>query len=229
MTSSPGTIGVPCADLARHTAFTYSLSTLIQPEGTVLRMQRSANICENLNAIIRELEGDWLWVLGDDHVFEPDLLMRLLAHDVDIVVPMCWKRMAPFALVAYMEEGETVLPDGETYPLWKPLAAHELPEHGLVPIDGAGGAGMLIKRHVLEALRDPWFENSTGSYVNEDVNFCLKAREAGFKVLLDVEAQLGHIGTFEIWPHRNDETAGFLLKFGNGNQIFVSSETRQVA
>jgi GT2 family glycosyltransferase len=57
---------------------------------------------------------------------------------------------------------------------------------------------MLVKRGVFESLEYPWFrpiEKRIGNMVDfttEDVSFCLRARERGWKVLADMEVKVGH-------------------------------------
>jgi hypothetical protein len=71
----------------------------------------------------------------------------------------------------------------------------------LIEVDATGMAFTLIKRRVFETLLDPWFEfdtmpgNEPYEY-GEDVTFCLRARKAGFKVVVRPDCVVGHIGTF---------------------------------
>jgi hypothetical protein len=66
---------------------------------------------------------------------------------------------------------------------------------------------MLIKREVFEGMSEPWFDmpwQTTRGYMGEDVFFCKKAQELGYKVYIDhdVSHEIGHIGTFEFGhPH----------------------------
>lgn len=61
---------------------------------------------------------------------------------------------------------------------------------------------MLIRRDVLGAIPEPWFEYADRS---EDVIFCEKAKAAGFPLYGDLEARLGHITTAVVWPSFNPE------------------------
>ncbi len=67
------------------------------------------------------------------------------------------------------------------------------------------GAGMVIRRKVLETLGKNWFERSfhdNGVRKNgADINFCRKVRDAGFKVVVDPRVKIEHkktIGLFEV-------------------------------
>lgn len=223
-----GTVIVPCHDLARYHQFSFDLTLLDVPDGTEITFQRSASIVQNLNQGIGQLlrsESAWAWIVGDDHSFNRDTIMRLLAHDVDIVAPLCVKRAPPFSLVAYDRE-EGLDPQGRMQ--FNTMEFEDLPEDGLFEVAAAGTAGMLIKREVFEALEEPWFLNSDGLTTNEDVTFCRRARAEGFKVLLDPGTRIGHLGIVAAWPDHRDGAWGLTLDFqGAGhNQIFIPGGIR---
>lgn len=221
MSHPAGTIVLPVADIIRYPQFVYSLTTLQQPPDTNLSIIRSASIADNLNAAVKDLHGEWLWQIADDHVFAHDLLLALLDHEVDIVAPVCFTRAPPFTPVIYTEHG-THQWDGREYPGYLPRGLHEFPKKGLVEVQACGGAGMLIRKHVFDAIGSPWFEDTAGSVANNDLEFCRKAREHGFKVLVDCAARLGHVGNFTIWPEHRNGKSGFLLDFGNGkDEVFA--------
>jgi len=68
---------------------------------------------------------------------------------------------------------------------------------------------MRIKAGVFKALSEPWYETpwrtDKRGYIGEDVFFCNKARDAGFKIWIDhdVSKEIGHVGTFE---YKHDHT-----------------------
>src|SRR6266498_2105759 len=145
------------------------------PPGSKLLWTKGVDIVGNMNTMVREMRGEWLWILGDDHVMDPDLLQRLLARNVDVVVPLCLKRSPPYDPVVYSHQNEL----GE-------YVGADLPSSGLVEVHAAGSAGMLVSRRVLAELEDPVFESHGG--LNEDLTFCAKARDAGFRIWCDVDA-----------------------------------------
>ena len=63
---------------------------------------------------------------------------------------------------------------------------------------------MLIRRHVLEQMSDPWFEmGKMGKDLsNEDTHFCLKVQQLGYKIYADTDVQLGHWTPMSLWPAR---------------------------
>lgn len=224
----PGVVGIPCSDMARYHLFTTSLTLLDVPDGTDIAIHTSASVVENMNTIVRHMpeECEWLWVVGDDHTFSRDIVLRLLAHDVDIVVPLCARRTPPFSLVAFdREDGE----DEHGRPVYHVMQYDEIPNEPLVEIVAAGTAGMLIKRRVLDEMGYPWFSNSDGFTINEDVEFCRRARELGYKVWLDTTVAIGHLGVVAVVPARRGGMRGFSLNFpggGGNNEIFIPGGVR---
>lgn len=219
VTHPAGTVGVPGGDLARYQEFLFSLVKLRKPQGSTLAVHCGLSVDRNLNQIVREMQGDWLWIMGDDHVFDENLLMRLLDREVDVVMPVCFKRTPPFTLVHY--EREKIGDDGHV--AFEPYRPAALPQEGLMEVHSSGTAGMLVRKHVLDKIGDPWF-TTTGDMQNEDLEFCRKIREAGFKILVDTEAWLGHIGRMQVWPARQDGRWAMQFVFDNDHRITLADE-----
>jgi len=206
-------VGLAIGDTTRYPEFWLSLigTQAHLPKGTQLLINQGLSVVLNWNTICRKMTGDWLWMLGDDHLWPPEQLRNLLDWEVDVVVPLVWKRTPPFQLVIYSHQEA----DGG----YVPIAAPDLPGEGLVEVHAAGTAGMLIRKHVLDAIGDPWFETA-GEQQNEDLELCRKIREAGFKVHADVGQWMGHLTRTTLWPSRNtDGEWGLDLDFGQGHHI----------
>lgn len=185
----PGLMGVACANQARYTAFYSDFTQLACPPGSRASYVISCMVVSNMNDLARgalELPGgDWLLILGDDHRLPPMFLVRLLERmyreDLDVIVPLCLYRGFPFGPVLY--KGRNA--DGT----WEPIPLTELPDGGLMEVYAAGTGGMVIRRRVLEALGDPVFGDREG----EDLLFCERAREHGFRIHADLDVTIGHI------------------------------------
>jgi hypothetical protein len=65
-------------------------------------------------------------------------------------------------------------------------------EGSFFEVDAFGGGCMLMKREVLERIKDPWFEFTEKN--SEDFNFCIKAKEGGLKLLCDSRVLCTHMG-----------------------------------
>jgi hypothetical protein len=191
----------PARDMV-HTMFTYDLVNMVAnhtlntndaislkiSQGTLIANQR-AELC--LDAM-REKCTHVLFI-DSDMRFPQDMIERLLQHDVDIVATNCARRRMPTGPTAqlYKENGEREL-------------VYTMPETtGLQEVGSVGMGVMLIKANVFAKLAEPWFEtpwrHDKRGYIGEDVFFCKKAREAGFKIWIDhdVSKEIGHIGMFE--------------------------------
>jgi hypothetical protein len=208
----PGTVGVIGAERASYTVFykCYMAQMPLAPPGSQPFLVGGADICGNCNTIVRALrpQDEWLWLLGDDHYWFPDLLPRLLSHNVDVVVPNCLQRNPPWKPVTFSEKGS----DGFH-------RARLLKQEGLTNVYAAGSAGMLIRRHVLEALDDPWFRpDPEAEGLNEDIYFCQRVREAGFEIWCDPQALLGHIAHNVVWPDYRDGQWQVALMF-DGREV----------
>lgn len=225
---TPGTIGVLSMELSRYADFNASLSCIRKPGNTAviwsLGQESGKSVIDKTNYLCESIQGDWLWILGDDHKFGEDALFNLLAQDVDVACPVNIGRAMPFSPLVFDEDGKAQD--------WTVYGASQ----GLVELQGAcGNAGMLIKRRVLEAIPQPWFEYApNGSpYHGSDLAFCWKARQAGFKVHIDTDTVFGHTtiatfipcrledGTFAaMMTVQGQQVALFRFKQGQGTTLF---------
>jgi hypothetical protein len=227
----PGTVVLPISDQLRFPDFFIDYSALEVPEGTKTSINRSASIVGNLNNSLLDMppEHEWAWFLADDHVFPSGLLMQLLDHEVDVIVPLCVKRTPPFQLVIMREETEIWNERmNRNYPGFIPYKPEEVPDE-VFPVVAAGTAGMLVRRHVLDKIGFPHFESTDGVYLNEDLDFCQKIRRAGFEILCDPHAYLGHIGQMHIWPARHEGQLAVKIDCGGANEVFLGENLVTVA
>lgn len=197
-THPAGTVIVPAASLARYNEFWLSVESLRVPHGTRLVACRGADIPHQLNEAIRRMTGEWVWILGDDHTFTPDMLLGLLAHEKEVVLPMVPRREHPFY---------PCLLHGPVAPLMTPYQLHELPLEGLWRLprwDSAGQAGMLVRKPVLDTLGDPWFEGGqlTPGRLMEDMYFVQRLHDLDIPIWIDPGSVLKHIANLTITFHQ---------------------------
>ena len=131
-----------------------------------------------------------LLMLDADHIHPHDIVQRLakwvlLSDEIKIVGGLNFRRGKPYEPCAFIEEE-----DGGVY------APADWPQ-GLIEVDYLGTGSMLIAREVFEEMEPPWFYNDysrawENHYPGEDIGFCAKAREAGFKIFMDTTVTSPH-------------------------------------
>lgn len=145
---------------------------------------------EKLAEYALEYNCEYLLMYDDDMILPADMFERLFAHNVDIVAPLAFTRLAPFRPVMYnLTKGY----DGvEKKDYYINLTVHNYPKDQLVQCDAVGFGAVLIKTDLFKKMSKPWMMTTSGA--GEDIHFCHKAGEAGFKVYMDTATKLGHLG-----------------------------------
>lgn len=190
----PGAIGVSLGETWRHVGSLMCLVGCWKPWGTRCMFAQSLSVPFNMNRIIKATLDDptleWLFIQADDQLWSGTAIKQLLDRQLDVVVPLILRRGPPFVPVIYKELTENG---------YVPFGYDELPTEGLVECVMAGSGGMLVRRHVLEAIaetHEDWFAYE--SYGAPDFVFATRILEAGFKIWADMEVRMGHVGAFTI-------------------------------
>lgn len=209
----PGAIIVASGYTPRYHAFDRCMTLLEKPPGTGMCTREGINVEFNWNSMIQErpANAQWIFIMGDDHTFPPDFLLRLLARQVDVVVPLCSLRGYPFLpVIREIYEPGTPLSLGRCTPAETSFrnSAYDAIDgkNGLIELTGyvTGNAGMLIRTSVFEKVHFPWFEvgKINPQLRSSDLHFCLKLRSAGIPLYVDTENTMGHICEMAAWPKR---------------------------
>ena len=202
------------ANLAVHTAQAGVTLQLNQISGCSL-ITKARNV---LAADFLASDCTDLLFIDADVIFKAEDVMRLLAlsGDKDITAgayPRRSKDKKFFTDLYLTEDGKLEFADG------------------MLRVQRIGTGFMLIRRHVLETLRDKhpeWrcynnvlerdehaifdFQLKGGEYYGEDYTFCNRASEEGFTVHLDTDINLPHVGTEEFANHFGEEVLKPLLE-----------------
>lgn len=131
---------------------------------------------------------DAILFIDSDMTFEPEYIDKLASYDLPFVTAMAFKRTPPFQPCFYTKL---------TYENKEPLL--EVPidySEGILEIEGAGMACVLIKREVFKQVKKPYFFPKPG--LGEDLTFCLKLKKAGVKMYCDTTTGFGHLSNFEV-------------------------------
>lgn len=184
-------IAVPCMDQV-PAQFAQCLATLGKVDKTIVAFQIGSLVYTSRNDLVQiaiKQGCDYIFWLDSDMMFPPDALVRLfksLEHG-DIVSGLYFRRVAPFTPVIYdkLDIDET----GCHY-----TEPKEIPD-GIFEVEGCGFGCVLmptdIMLDVIEKYGSP-FTPING--IGEDLSFCWRARQLGFKIVCDPDIPLGHVG-----------------------------------
>jgi GT2 family glycosyltransferase len=166
----------------------YIKTKLVFNNDTILSQQRQA-----LAKIAMNEGADWTIWFDSDMRFPIDTIERLLAHNKPIVMAGYPTRKPPLI-------EPTQFFDHESYH----RAYVEESDTGLKEIASGGFGCVAVHRSVYEAMEPPWFhipwdEKEMRFDCGEDIYFCRKALDTGFKVYMDCDLskQIAHIGSYE--------------------------------
>ena len=151
--------------------------------------------------------------VDDDMEFPHDSLQKLRSNeanwDYDIVMGFCThKSIPPHAVVLKRidQPGPPFSFRGEHYG-----ALRDVPDNTIVDVDAVGLAFTLIKRHVFEAMVSDFGVLYTAFFEwgkfneGEDIVFSRWCREHGYRLAVDTNVKIGHIGTYTFgWDSFHD-------------------------
>jgi len=150
---------------------------------------------ENQKPFDGKIDYDYLMWIDSDMVFNPEQFERLLSHNKDIVSGLyLMDNGKQFATVKDWDEKFF-----EKNGYFQFLTTEDIKDKKeLLEVSYAGFGFILIKKGVFESMTYPWFkpiEKRIGNMVDftmEDVAFCLRAKEKGFKIYIDPLIKAGH-------------------------------------
>lgn len=186
-------IAVPCMDQV-PAPFCQSLAQLQKVGDCVLSMKTGSLIYTSRNSLATtaiQSEADFVFWLDSDMVFKPDTLVRMMdtlkKNDLDILTGLYFRRVPPYSPVLF----DKLDIDG---------VKADYSEYSKIPDDlfevGACGFGCaLMKTDVFFDVQSK-FGNMFAPIGNngEDVAFCWRARQCGYKIICDPSVICGHVG-----------------------------------
>lgn len=152
---------------------------------------------------------DFLLMHDSDATWNQGAVQRLVDRNLPVVTAVIFQRKIPTVPTIGIAAGKS--PEGHqmygfTHTINRVLEKVErdgMPEDknellypkspdDLEEIDGAGAHFMLIRRDVVEAIRAPWYQN-TSINAGEDFYFCRQVKAAGIKMYVDYSVFTGHV------------------------------------
>jgi len=190
-------IGICCGGTIHAetvTSLVAALQTLADKNvGVAVSVQVGGYKPHNCNKLVAEAQrGGFthLMFVDADMIFPSSGVLRLLDHDKDIVGAAYNQRGNPTAGNPNMSVVKLADKKGNL------IASDTIPTQ-LFRCAGLGLGFTLVKMHVFDKLTQPYFkdfEDEHGEHHTEDVDFCLRAGEAGCEVWCSPTIKMGHIG-----------------------------------
>ena len=153
------------------------------------------------NAVEQALttEIDAVFFIDSDMIYPHDSIVRLLAHDKEVISGFYVTRKQPVLPVHFKE----IKLDGTLGKVENRIEKVK----GLIEQSCGGFGGVLVKKSVLEKMKNPFFriiyDDSKNLVVGEDIYFFLQLQKLGIKAYLDCDVEYGHIINGAIYPDGN--------------------------
>lgn len=186
-------IAVPCMDMV-SAQFCQSLATLKKYIDTEVIFQIGSLIYNSRNALAgNAITGayDYTFWLDSDMVFSPETLGYMInvleKENIDILSGLYFRRQPPFSPVVFKK-----LQIDEEGCHWENY--DDVPS-SLFECEGIGFGCVLMRTEIFINLFNKYGAPFTPiAGVGEDLSFCWRAREMGYKIHVDPNILLGHVG-----------------------------------
>ncbi len=186
-------IAIPCMDQV-PVPFCYSLATLEKVGDCKLIMKSGAMIyAARDDFAMKAIQGeyDYVFWMDSDMQFPMNALTKLMEDirkkDLDMVTGLYFRRIPPYSPVLF----DRLEIDG-VEATWSEFQS--IPE-GLFEVGGCGFGCVLMKTDVFFDVQSRFGQMFTPIGRNgEDVAFCWRARQCGYKIWCDPDVLCGHVG-----------------------------------
>lgn len=188
-------IAIPCMDQV-HALFAQSLTSLEKVGDCRVAFQMGSLIYTSRNELAKfaiKNEVDYVLWLDSDMVFDSDLMTRMIRtmqeQDIDMLTGLYFRRTMPYTPVLF-DELKPRKQGG-----WNYSSFETIPEHGLFEVGGCGFGCVCMSTEVLMSIQAKhgylFHPMNNGG---EDVSFCWRARDCGYKIMCDPDLICGHVG-----------------------------------
>lgn len=187
-------IAVPCMDMVAA-PFAHSLACLKKQGEVSIAFEIASLIYQSRDTLVKravKANLDYIMWFDSDMIFEPDIMERMhkhMAEGKDFVTGLCFRRRYPytpaiFKTLEFSENGELKSEGFEDYPKDAPFE-----------VAGCGFAACMTSVQMCMDLLlncQEWFRPIKG--LGEDLSFCMRAKELGYKIWCDPSIKVGHVG-----------------------------------
>lgn len=135
--------------------------------------------------------------IDSDMIFPPEVVIRLLSHEKEVVAANCVTKRLPAHTTARLKSEDKIGGEEVFYQTWNEGDLHTQ------EVWRVGTGVMLIDMKVFEKLPRPWFpinwDEELGVYRGEDWGFCEKCEKAGIPLNIDIPLSfmIKHTGKFD--------------------------------
>lgn len=210
-------IAIPCMDSV-PAQFAHSLATLTKVGECVVAMQCGSLVYtsrENLAAEAIKQGADYVMWFDSDMMFAPNTLARLMDDIKEqgenvIMTGVYYRRVTPFSPVVY----ESLEIDDQNRATW--VEVKHVPDD-LFEVAGCGFGCLLAPTDVFVDVMAKYgtMFNPIGG-TGEDLAFCWRARQCGWRFIADPRIPLGHVGHHIITSEYYQDYNELIKDKGNG-------------
>lgn len=187
-------LAVPCMDQV-PVPFCQSLATLEKVGECTLAMKAGSLIYTSRNDLATKAvqsDMDYVFWMDSDMTFKPDTLVRMVdtlqKNDLDILTGLYFRRVPPYSPVLFdrleIKKGGVCS--------WSNFET--IPDH-LFEVGGCGFGCVLMSTEVFLSVQSAHGNMFSPIGNNgEDVAFCVRARQCGYKIYCDPSIICGHVG-----------------------------------
>ena len=189
-------IGLPLTDEKVYKHFMKSFLVMEKPDFAYLEPNFPGHIEDMRNQIVMAAmqEGiTHLIMMDTDQIYPHDTISNLLRHDLPMVGTVVHRRYPPFDPILYRGQLHKYyhVPDEECY------------SGDLVEVTATGCGCVYYSMQCFLDVEYPWFEMDVQGAsdvapdewrsVGEDIGFCYKLVDAGYKLYVDTACQIDHL------------------------------------
>lgn len=186
-------IAVPCMDQVAA-PFAQSLASLDKEGDCFVSFIIGSLIYDARNSFAKQaikVGADYVLWLDSDMIFPQDTLKKMLRHMAegkDIVSGLYFRRRDPYTPVIFKQLGVV---DGKQVN----EGYDDYPPESIFEVAACGFGCVMMKTSVLFDVgmeKGNWFEPAEG--YGEDLAFCRRAKDLGYKIWCDSTIKCGHVG-----------------------------------
>lgn len=186
-------IGIPCTFPHIPSSFFYSYALMDKPSHIFIHAD-NGHIDDLRNNIVERAlaEGCTHLIMMDvDQIYPENTITRLLSHNLPIVGCRVHRRYPPFdSLMLKLVEIDKTHNQYDSIDDWD--------EDELVEVDATGGGCLMFNMDIFKKVPYPWFETKkteAGNVIGEDIHFCQKLKNIGYRIFVDSSLECGHLTT----------------------------------